>query len=79
MLDTIKIERTACAPRPSNRKPRTSKWRILLDSMKAGDWFVVDKKYYQRVSNAGQLYLRGKYRLYKHPETEGQYIFLRNR
>ena len=79
MLDTIKVERTASAPRPSNTRTRRSKWRVLLHSLKVGDWFVVDKKYRARVRNAGQLYLRGKYSMYMHPKSEGQYIFLRNR
>ena len=78
MIDLIKIERTKTAPRPSNRKARTSTWRTLFNTMKVGDWFVVDKKFYARVGNAGQLYLKGKYSLYRHPDKENKYIFLRN-
>jgi hypothetical protein len=79
MLDTIKIRRVELAPRPAKRTGRSSRWRALFNDMKVGDWFVVDKKHYSKVGNAGQLYLRGKYSLYKHPETEGQYIFVRTK
>ena len=76
MFDTIKIQRTEIAPRPAKRTGRASQWRALFNTMKVGDWFVVDNANYAKVCNAGQLYLKGKYSLYKHPESEGQYIFL---
>lgn len=79
MIDSIKIERSKTAPRPSKRSTRQSTWRALFNTMKVGDWFIVDKEFYSRVGNAGQLYLKGKYSLYKHPEKESKYIFLRQK
>ena len=79
MITSIKIQRTQTAPRPSHRSARTSQWRALFNTMKVGDWFVVDKQYHSRLCNAGQLYLKGKYSLYKHPEQNDQYIFLRQK
>ena len=79
MFDSIKIQRTQTAPRPAKPRGRISKWKALFGSMKVGDWFVVDKQYHSRLCNAGQLYLKGKYSLYKHPEQNDQYIFLRQK
>lgn len=77
MIDQIKIERNKPAPRRAWGHSRTSNWKTLFESMKAGDWFVVDKSYHHRLGAAGSAYLKGKYSLYRHPDQESKYIFLR--
>jgi len=75
--DSIKIERNKTAPSPAKRRGRKGKWNPLFASMRVGDWFVVDKINRSRVSQNASLYLKGKYSMYKHPENEEQYIFVR--
>jgi hypothetical protein len=45
--------------------------------MKIGDWFVVDKEYHPRIGASANIYLKGKYTFYMHPEEKDKYVFLR--
>jgi len=77
MIELIKIERNKTAPRRKHARGKSSNWKILFESMKVGDWFVLNKEYRQRIGAAGTAYMKGKYSLYMHPEKQGKYVFLR--
>lgn len=77
MIELIKVERNKTAPRRMFSHSSTSNWKTLFASMKAGDWFVIDQKYRGRLGAAGNSYLKGKYTLYKHPEQNEKYVFLK--
>jgi hypothetical protein len=76
MIELIKIERDKTAPRRKDRRIE-SNWKLLFDSMKIGDWFVVDKEYHPRIGASANIYLKGKYTFYMHPEEKDKYVFLR--
>jgi len=76
MIEVIKIERNKPAPRRKFGNGK-SNWKELFDSMKVGDWFVIDTSYRARVGVAANAYLKGKYSLYMHPEKDSKYIFTR--
>ncbi len=76
MIELIKIERDKTAPRRKYGHGR-SNWKLLFESMKVGDWFVVGKEYHHRLGAAGSAYLKGKYSLYMHPDQKEKYVFLR--
>lgn len=79
MIEAIKVERTKPAPRRLNTRRRSSEWRSLFESMKIGDWFVVDKSERTRLGAASQAYMKGRYSLYLHPEKSDTYVFVKNK
>ncbi len=76
MIELIKIERDKTAPRRKTRHAK-SNWKLLFESMKVGDWFVVGKEHHPRVGASANTYLKGRYTFYMHPDQKDKYVFLR--
>ena len=54
----------------------SSKWKSLFESMKVGEWVLIKEKHTQmNVQRAAAKYLRGRYRVYLNPESEGTWVF----
>lgn len=66
---------------PVNKSSRSthSRWRSLFEEMRVGDWFVLPKPHHARVQGAAHAYLKGRYSLYKHPESSEHYVFLKTK
>jgi len=77
-MATFRIQRTRKAPVPSVQKARTNTWKDLFESMEKGHWFIVTKTNYGKVSQAAATYLKGKYKLYKHPTRKNCHVFMKN-
>jgi hypothetical protein len=45
--------------------------------MNKGNWFLVTKPNYRKVSMAANKYVKGNYRLYKHPSRKDCHVFLK--
>jgi len=72
---TVKIIRNKKAPIQKHYKSGRSKWRDTFESMNVGHWFIVPAENKYSVQNAGSLYLKGRYSLYKHPTQAETYVF----
>ena len=72
----IKIRKTP-APVKLVRRSKSSAYRDLFEQMSAGNWFYVPKADYHKLQNAGQLYMKGNYSLYKHPRRPNTFVFKR--
>lgn len=73
----IKIRKTPAPVKLTNRGGRGSVYRDLFEQMKAGNWFYVAKADYNKIQNAGQLYMKGNYSLYRHPRRPNTFVFKR--
>ena len=75
----IKIRTTKAPTQEQFAVSRVSKYRELFNKMKKGHWFVIDAEDYAKLSNAGFIYAKGRYSLYKHPTQQGRYVFRLNK
>jgi hypothetical protein len=76
---TVKIIRNKKAPTQFYQKNARSKWRDTFEAMDVGHWFIVPARHKYSVANAASLYMKGRYSLYKHPETAETYVFKKNK
>jgi hypothetical protein len=77
-MSTFRIQRTRKAPVPMTQKSRQNTWEDLFKSMGKGHWFIVTKANYGKVSQAASVYLKGNYKLYKHPTRKDCHVFVKN-
>lgn len=63
------------APVCHHSKSGTSRWKDLFESMRVSEWFTLNQEDYMKTSQAATKYMRGRYRLYKHPEQTDVFIF----
>ena len=77
----FEIFKSSVVPAPicTYRKNASSQWRDLFEAMGVGDWFVLPTEDHKKACNAAGKYLRGRYSLYKHPETANFHIFLKTK
>jgi len=76
-MSTFRIQRTRKAPVAMSQKTNLNTWRDIFDSMGKGNWFLVTKPNYRKVSMAANKYVKGNYRLYKHPSRKDCHVFLK--
>jgi hypothetical protein len=49
-MSTFRIQRTRKAPVAMSQKTNLNTWRDIFDSMNKGNWFLVTKPNYRKVS-----------------------------
>ena len=77
MHNTIEFYQVSQNPPPVSVHSTTSKWKGTFESMRCGEWFALPSNHRARVASAAGKYLRGRYRLYKHPTITGMHVFVK--
>ena len=50
-------------------------WKPLMQNMREGEWFLVEKAKKAAVATAAHSYCRGRYSLYMHPWKDDVFVF----
>tara|TARA_R110002012_G_scaffold43875_1_gene118455 strand:+ start:222 stop:455 length:234 start_codon:yes stop_codon:yes gene_type:complete len=54
-------------------------WKPLMQGMRQGEWFLVEKAKKANVQSAAFAYCKGRYSLYMHPSKKDVYVFKINK
>jgi hypothetical protein len=76
-MQFYKVNKSA-APEQLHSRGKGS-WKPLMQNMREGEWFLVEKTKRANVQTAAHTYCRGRYSLYMHPSKKDVYVFKLNR